>query len=105
MELSNSEGTKLNFKQHKDITWRKALFFVLRLAVFKFMEQPENNEKMQDLKRKVKFKIMSLKVKEETEYAPELVRIAHTFPQWLNFIWPLNFACIIAGVILSELLE
>ncbi|KNA18699.1 hypothetical protein SOVF_067660 [Spinacia oleracea] len=41
-------------------------------TVFKFMEQPENNEKMQDLKRKVKFKIMSLKVKEETEYAPEL---------------------------------
>lgn len=41
-------------------------------TVFKFMEQPESNEKMQDLKRKVKFKIMSLKVKEETEYAPEL---------------------------------
>uniref|UniRef100_A0A803MH50 MSP domain-containing protein n=1 Tax=Chenopodium quinoa TaxID=63459 RepID=A0A803MH50_CHEQI len=41
-------------------------------TVFKFMEQPENNEKMQDLKKKVKFKIMSLKVKEETEYAPEL---------------------------------
>ena len=40
------------------------------------MEQPENNEKMQDLKRKVKFKIMSLKVKEGTEYAPELVRIS-----------------------------
>ncbi|KMS98366.1 hypothetical protein BVRB_4g093220 [Beta vulgaris subsp. vulgaris] len=41
-------------------------------TVFKFMEQPENNDKMQDLKRKVKFKIMSLKVKEGTEYAPEL---------------------------------
>ncbi|CAO2833470.1 unnamed protein product [Amaranthus hypochondriacus] len=41
-------------------------------TVFKFIEQPENNEKMQDLKKKVKFKIMSLKVKEGTEYAPEL---------------------------------
>ncbi|KAH9612029.1 hypothetical protein KSS87_003751 [Heliosperma pusillum] len=41
-------------------------------TVFKFVEQPENNEKMQDLKKKVKFKIMSLKVKEGTEYAPEL---------------------------------
>ncbi|KAK9689018.1 hypothetical protein RND81_09G028700 [Saponaria officinalis] len=41
-------------------------------TVFKFVEQPENNEKIQDLKKKVKFKIMSLKVKEETEYAPEL---------------------------------
>jgi len=37
------------------------------------VEQPENNEKLQDLKTKVKFKIMSLKVKEGTEYAPELV--------------------------------
>uniref|UniRef100_A0A7C9E1Z6 MSP domain-containing protein n=1 Tax=Opuntia streptacantha TaxID=393608 RepID=A0A7C9E1Z6_OPUST len=41
-------------------------------TVFKFVEQPENNEKLQDLKTKVKFKIMSLKVKEGTEYAPEL---------------------------------
>ncbi|KAL2944015.1 Vesicle-associated protein 4-2 [Bienertia sinuspersici] len=41
-------------------------------TVFKFMEQPENDEKLQDLKKKVKFKIMSLKVKEGTEYAPEL---------------------------------
>ncbi|GMH25518.1 hypothetical protein Nepgr_027361 [Nepenthes gracilis] len=41
-------------------------------TVFKFVEQPENNEKLFDLKTKVKFKIMSLKVKEQTEYVPEL---------------------------------
>lgn len=41
-------------------------------TVFKFVEQPENNDKLQDLKTKVKFKIMSLKVKEATEYVPEL---------------------------------
>ncbi|XP_057790632.1 vesicle-associated protein 4-1 isoform X2 [Salvia miltiorrhiza] len=39
-------------------------------TVFKFMELPENNEKNQ--KRKAKFKIMSLKVKEGTDYVPEL---------------------------------
>ncbi|XP_042061025.1 vesicle-associated protein 4-1-like [Salvia splendens] len=39
-------------------------------TVFKFMELPENNEKNQ--KRKVKFKIMSLKVKQGTDYVPEL---------------------------------
>ncbi|XP_047948490.1 vesicle-associated protein 4-1-like [Salvia hispanica] len=39
-------------------------------TVFKFMELPENNEKNQ--KRKVKFKIMSLKVKQGIDYVPEL---------------------------------
>ncbi|QHO31669.1 Vesicle-associated protein [Arachis hypogaea] len=42
-------------------------------TVFKFVEQPENNEKMSDQKNKVKFKIMSLKVKEGVDYVPELV--------------------------------
>ncbi|XP_031104419.1 vesicle-associated protein 4-1-like isoform X1 [Ipomoea triloba] len=42
------------------------------LAVFKFVEQPENNEKPMDQKSKVKFKIMSLKVKEGTDYVPEM---------------------------------
>lgn len=37
------------------------------------MEQPENNEKPMDQKSKVKFKIMSLKVKEGTDYVPEMV--------------------------------
>ena len=37
------------------------------------MEQPENNEKLSDLKNKVKFKVMSLKVKEGVDYVPELV--------------------------------
>ncbi|GMH05671.1 hypothetical protein Nepgr_007511 [Nepenthes gracilis] len=41
-------------------------------TVFKFVEQPENNEKVLDRKTKVKFKIMSLKVKKGTEYVPEL---------------------------------
>ncbi|KAL7211940.1 hypothetical protein ACSBR2_014741 [Camellia fascicularis] len=41
-------------------------------AVFKFVEPPENNEKPLDQKSKVKFKIMSLKVKGVMDYAPEL---------------------------------
>ncbi|KAL7131078.1 hypothetical protein ABFS83_13G175700 [Erythranthe nasuta] len=41
-------------------------------TVFKFMEQPENNEKHINQKSKVKFKIVSLKVKEGTDYVPEL---------------------------------
>ncbi|XP_065637625.1 vesicle-associated protein 4-2 [Quercus suber] len=39
-------------------------------TVFKFVEQPENNEKPE--KSKLKFKIMSLKVKGVTDYIPEL---------------------------------
>jgi len=39
--------------------------------VFKFVEQPENNEKPE--KSTLKFKIMSLKVKGVTDYVPELV--------------------------------
>ncbi|KZV55205.1 vesicle-associated protein 4-2-like [Dorcoceras hygrometricum] len=41
-------------------------------TVFKFVEHPENNEKPMDQKSKVKFKIMSLKVKEPMDYVPEL---------------------------------
>ncbi|VVB15893.1 unnamed protein product [Arabis nemorensis] len=42
-------------------------------TVFKFVEHPENNEKQQlGQKNKVKFKIMSLKVKAGVEYVPEL---------------------------------
>jgi len=41
-------------------------------TVFKFVEHPENNEKPVDMKRKVKFKIMSLKVKGMMDYVPEL---------------------------------
>jgi len=46
-------------------------------TVFKFVEPPENNEKQLDQKQldqksKVKFKIMSLKVKEGIDYIPEL---------------------------------
>ncbi|KAL6990940.1 Vesicle-associated protein 4-2 [Sarracenia purpurea var. burkii] len=41
-------------------------------TVFKFVEHPENNEKQFDRKSKVKFKIVSLKVKGAMDYAPEL---------------------------------
>ncbi|KQK15776.1 hypothetical protein BRADI_1g24850v3 [Brachypodium distachyon] len=40
-------------------------------TVFKFVEHPENNENVLQ-KCKVKFKILSLKVKEPMDYAPEL---------------------------------
>lgn len=41
-------------------------------TVFKYMEQPESNEKQQDRRNKAKFKIMSLKVKDGVDYLPEL---------------------------------
>ncbi|XP_050204302.1 vesicle-associated protein 4-2-like isoform X2 [Mercurialis annua] len=41
-------------------------------TVFKFVEPPENNERALDQKSRVKFKIMSLKVKGEMEYVPEM---------------------------------
>ncbi|KAF5741477.1 vesicle-associated protein 4-1-like [Tripterygium wilfordii] len=41
-------------------------------TVFKFVEPPESDEKPVEQKSKVKFKIMSLKVKGEMEYVPEL---------------------------------
>ncbi|KAI3809967.1 hypothetical protein L1987_19572 [Smallanthus sonchifolius] len=41
-------------------------------TVFKFVEQPDKNEKQSDQRSKVKFKIMSLKVKEGTDFVPEL---------------------------------
>lgn len=46
---------------------------VIIATVFKFVEHPENNEKPpMDQKSKVKFKIMSLKVKKGADYVPEL---------------------------------
>nr|KJB13472.1 hypothetical protein B456_002G076800 [Gossypium raimondii] len=44
-------------------------------TVFKFVERPENNEVQVDLKSKVKFKIMSLKVTAGVDYLPELVSL------------------------------
>ncbi|XP_065877785.1 vesicle-associated protein 4-2 [Euphorbia lathyris] len=41
-------------------------------TVFKFVEHPENNEKPVEQKSRVKFKIMSLKVKGMMDYVPEL---------------------------------
>ncbi|XP_078156992.1 vesicle-associated protein 4-1-like [Carex rostrata] len=40
-------------------------------TVFKFVEHPENNENLLQQKCKVKFKILSLKVKGPMDYAPE----------------------------------
>ena len=48
------------------------------------MEHPENNGKPKDHKSKIKFKIMSLKVKGGTEYAPELVSLSMLFRGLLN---------------------
>ncbi|MBA0733716.1 hypothetical protein Gogos_017700, partial [Gossypium gossypioides] len=45
-------------------------------TVFKFVERPENNEVQVDLKSKVKFKIMSLKVTAGVDYLPELDSIS-----------------------------
>ncbi|XP_075521795.1 vesicle-associated protein 4-1-like [Primulina tabacum] len=44
----------------------------LTATVFKFVEHHENNEKSINQKSKVKFKIMSLKVKQGSDYIPEL---------------------------------
>lgn len=44
------------------------------MTVFKFVEQPDKNEKQPDKRCKVKFKIMSLKVKEGTDFVPEMVK-------------------------------
>lgn len=41
--------------------------------MFKFVEHTDNTEKQLDQKSKIKFKIMSLKVKGPMEYVPELV--------------------------------
>ncbi|XVF70416.1 hypothetical protein PTKIN_Ptkin11bG0159800 [Pterospermum kingtungense] len=41
-------------------------------TVFKFVERPENDEAQVDLKSRVKFKIMSLKVTAGVDYLPEL---------------------------------
>lgn len=49
--------------------------FQMWCSVFKFVEQPENNEKLSDQKNRVKFKIMSLKVNEGVDYVPELVSL------------------------------
>lgn len=50
---------------------------LISLLVFKFVEHPENNEKPLEQKSKVKFKIVSLKVKGQMEYAPELVSLLY----------------------------
>ena len=57
--------------------------------MFKFVEVPENNEKPVDQKNnRVKFKIMSLKVKGQMDYVPELVSL--TLP--LACFFPIIYA-------------
>jgi hypothetical protein len=53
------------------------------------VEHPENNEKPMD-KCKVKFKIVSLKVKGPVEYVPELVSYLSTSPGRLIVLFSLN---------------
>lgn len=55
------------------------------MAVFKFVEVPENNEKLVDQKSRVKFKIMSLKVKGPMDYVPELVCYIHPSNAIFNY--------------------
>lgn len=43
------------------------------MLVFKFVELPENNEKPMYQKSRDKFKIISMKVKADVDYVPELV--------------------------------
>lgn len=43
------------------------------VLVFKFVELPENNEKPMYQKSRDKFKIISMKVKADVDYVPELV--------------------------------
>nr|GLL24050.1 vesicle-associated protein 4-2-like [Ipomoea trifida] len=42
------------------------------MCVFKFVEHPENSEKPTEQKRNLKYKILSLKVKGNVDYSPEL---------------------------------
>ena len=61
----------------------------LILLVFKFVEHPENNEKpLLEQKSNVKFKIMSLKVKGQMEYVPEMVRLClYTLYFLFDYFW------------------
>lgn len=56
--------------------------------MFKFVEQPENDEKVLGQKSRGKFKIMSLKVNGEMDYIPELVN-------WLTILllYYIDFPC------------
>lgn len=56
------------------------------MVVFKFVEPPESNERPLDQKSRVKFKIMSLKVKCQMEYVPELVKPCSLFVNYDLFL-------------------
>lgn len=77
---------------HKVIT---LINFHIWVAVFKFVEQPENNERPLDQKSNVKFKIVSLKVNGPVEYVPELVSLSIPFfqPDW-NCFFLFGRACL-----------
>jgi hypothetical protein len=57
------------------------------VTVFKFVEHPENNERPMEQKSKVKFKIVSLKVKGPTDYVPELVSCLIIIQLNMSFIY------------------
>ncbi|XP_075486508.1 vesicle-associated protein 4-1-like, partial [Primulina tabacum] len=66
-----------------ETSWR---YPCLIATVFKFVEHPENNEKPINQKSRVKFKMISLKVRKGTDYVPELfdeqrdqVTVEHNF--------------------------
>lgn len=50
--------------------------------MFKFVEPPENDEKPENQKSRVKFKIMSLKVNGQMDYVPEMVSDAAGVAEW-----------------------
>ncbi|XP_057958546.1 vesicle-associated protein 4-2-like [Malania oleifera] len=58
-------------------------------TVFKFVEHLENNEKLVEQRSRVKFKIVSLKVKGGRDYVPELGR-THKSPEFTFFRLPLQ---------------
>ncbi|OIT28164.1 vesicle-associated protein 4-2 [Nicotiana attenuata] len=70
---------------HASSRSRSDLFLVI-VAVIKFAQHPENNEKQKDQKSKLsfKFKIMSLRVKGPMEYLSWLVDYVPLFGAFTN---------------------
>nr|XP_027118517.1 vesicle-associated protein 4-2-like [Coffea arabica] len=54
------------------VAWLRALPKSSLRNIFKFLEPPESNDKLDGLKSRVKFKIMSLNIKGDMDYVPEL---------------------------------
>nr|XP_027086656.1 vesicle-associated protein 4-2-like [Coffea arabica] len=54
------------------VAWLRALPKSSLRNIFKFLEPPESNDKLDGLKSRVKFKIMRLNIKGDMDYVPEL---------------------------------